>query len=103
MSSLRRVRAGSFSEDEAVLIADVEKAVSDGRIGALIKPVDSLFAAYPPVYIDARQKAKCLNGAEFAVDLNDGLCRVYDSNHEFLMLGQADGGTMRTVKSFFDV
>lgn len=103
MSSLRRVRAGAFSEAEAVMIAEVEKAVSEGRIGALIKPVDSLFASYPPVYIDDRQKAKCLNGAEFAVDLSDGLCRVYDSDHDFLMLGQADGGIMRTVKSFFDV
>jgi tRNA pseudouridine55 synthase len=103
MSSLRRVRAGSFSEDEAVLIADVEKAVSEGRVGTLIKPVDSLFTAYPAVYINARQKAKCLNGAEFTVDLGNGLFRVYDGNHNFLMLGQAEGGIMRTVKSFFDV
>lgn len=103
MSALKRTRAGIFTLDEAVLIADVEAAMTDGRFGALMKPVDSLFMAYPAASIDAHQKAKCLNGADFPVDKKDGCYRVYDGNGSFLMLGQADGGRMRTVKSFFDV
>ncbi len=103
MSSLRRTRAGVFTEADAVPISDVEAAAAAGRIGALARPVDSLFCDCPPVYIDTCQKEKCLNGADFAVDLDDGLYRVYDGDHAFLMLGQACGGRMRTVKSFFDV
>ncbi|NLA86787.1 MAG: tRNA pseudouridine(55) synthase TruB [Clostridiales bacterium] len=103
MSSLRRTRAGVFAEAEAIPISDVEAAAAAGRIGELARPVDSLFCDCPPVYIDERQKARCLNGADFDVDFDDGLYRVYDGNHSFLMLGQAGGGRMRTVKSFFDV
>jgi tRNA pseudouridine55 synthase len=103
MSSLRRTRAGVFTQDEAVPLSEVEMAMADGHIEALMKPIDSLFSAYPEAGIDAYQKARCLNGADFAVQLDDGLYRVYDSAHAFMMLGEAKGGVMHTVRSFFDV
>ncbi|SHI04523.1 tRNA pseudouridine55 synthase [Sporobacter termitidis DSM 10068] len=103
MFSLRRTRAGSFQLQDAVTLADIEALASAGKLQELLKPVDALFDAYPTVVIDARQKAKCLNGAEFSVSAADGLYRVYDENHVFLMLGRAGNGVMRTVKSFFEV
>lgn len=35
--------------------------------------------------------------------LPDGDYRVYSECGEFLMLGRAQGGVMKTVKSFFEV
>jgi tRNA pseudouridine55 synthase len=121
MFSLRRTRVGPFSLSVnggapgkgAIAIDDVEGFSRDGRLQELIRPVDSLFAAYPAVTADETQKAKLLNGADFRVDNvcasgtgaggPDGLCRVYDRNGNFLMLGRLDQGVMHTVKSFFDV
>jgi tRNA pseudouridine55 synthase len=108
MFSLRRTRAGSFGLNDAVTLADVEEAVRTGHIQDMLKPVDSLFFGCPSLVIDSARKVKCLNGADFAVGsggdgVPDGLYRIYDDKGAFLMLGRADGGVMRTVKSFFDV
>jgi tRNA pseudouridine55 synthase len=103
MSYLKRTRAGSFTLDNAVTLAEVEDAVRSGHIDTLIKPTDSLFSLYPSIRLDDRQKAKCLNGNDLPAEAPDGLYRVYDGNDGFLMLGRAEGGMMHTVKSFFDV
>lgn len=103
MSSLRRIRSGSFTLSEAVGIGDLEAAVSAGRIDDFLKPLDSLFSQYPALVIDGEKKKKCLNGAAFAVNAGSGLYRVYDESGSFLMLGQSDGQIMHTVKSFFSV
>lgn len=103
MHSLRRMRAGRFTLADAVTLAEVEAAAHSGRLQDIVKPVDTLFTDYPGITIDDNQKAKCKNGAVFTADIEDGLYRVYDGNSAFLMLGRAEGGVMRTVKSFFDV
>jgi tRNA pseudouridine55 synthase len=35
--------------------------------------------------------------------LQDGMYRVYGADGEFLMVGQAEQGVLKTVKSFFEV
>jgi tRNA pseudouridine55 synthase len=103
MASLRREQAGSFTLKDAVSLEDTDAAMMAGRINDLLRPVDAVFDQYPAITIDARQKAKCLNGAEFAYDTSDGLTRVYDEDTNFLMLGRAVSGTIVTVKSFFTI
>lgn len=116
MFSLRRTRVGPFSltgtaaasDQGAVTIEDVEARFRGGGLQELLRPIEILFAVYPAVTVDEPQKAKLLNGADFKLNpadsgIPDGLCRVYDRQGTFLMLGRFDRGVMHTVKSFFDI
>lgn len=95
MSSLTRTRVGEFRLENAVNLEDV----SEDKLMA----VDSVFANYPDCKINASQEKKCRNGCEFKTNLEDGTYRVYSENGGFLMLGQASGGKLKTIKSFFEV
>ncbi|MGI5935616.1 MAG: tRNA pseudouridine(55) synthase TruB [Oscillospiraceae bacterium] len=103
MSSLRRVAAGGFRCEDAYAIEDVEKAVASGTMQELILPVDRLFMNFPAVTVDYSAEQKCRCGAAFQTQQPDGEYRVYSKEGEFLMLGQARGGRMSTIKSFFEV
>ena len=114
MFSLRRTRVGPFSlpgtaapsDHGAVTLEEIEDRAARGGLQELIQPIDSLFSACPAVVIDEWRKAKLLVGADFSLvssGIPDGLCRVYDNDGAFLMLGRLDHGVMHTVKSFFDV
>ena len=100
MSSLRRTRAGAFTLDDAV---PLDSVINDDDPARFLKPVDSLFSAYPSVIIDGENMRRCLNGNDFPFDADDGKYRVYSSDGRFLMVGQCVSGKMSTVKSFFDV
>ncbi len=104
MSSLRRLRAGAFSESDALSLEDVEKAAAEGAAERLLKPVDSLFYDYPAISLDSVQEKKCRNGADFPVSgLKSGLYRAYGGG-VFLALGQiSPKGVFSTIKSFFEV
>ena len=95
MSSLRRTRAGAYTEADAVQLADASPE--------MLIPVDTVFAKYPVCAVGEPQEKKIRCGADFKTDTTDGLWRVYSEKGEFLMLGKADGGVMTTVKSFFEV
>lgn len=95
MSSLIRTRAGEFRLENAV----TPETASEDKLIA----VDSVFANYPKCTVSSCQEKKCRNGCEFKTELMDGKYRVYSEDGSFLMLGQASGGKMTTIKSFFEV
>lgn len=95
MSSLRRTRAGAYTEADAVQLADASPE--------MLIPIDTVFAKYPACTVGEPQEKKIRCGADFKTDTPDGLWRVYGEKGEFLMLGKSDGGVMTTVKSFFEV
>ena len=95
MSSLRRTRAGAYTEADAVQLADASPE--------MLIPIDTVFAKYPACTVGEPQEKKIRCGADFKTDTTDGMWRVYSEKGEFLMLGKADGGVMTTVKSFFEV
>jgi len=105
LSGLRRTRAGGFTEAEALTIEAVEKAAAEGRAGELLKPVDSLFAEHPAIYLNPAQEKKCRNGSDFEVkDRPAGTYRVYGSGGEFLAVGDVSPrGLFSAIKSFFEV
>jgi len=103
MSYLRRVKAGDFSVENALSIDDVQKAADEGRADDLLLPVDSLFAACPEYMASEREVQRIKCGNEIRSELPDGDYRVYSKTGEFLMLGHAANGIMKTVKSFFEV
>lgn len=104
MSSLRRVAAGEFSVDNAHTLEEVIAAAEKGESESLLLPVDSLFQSLPAFVADEPREKRIRNGNEIKTpSLPDGEYRVYSKSGEFLMLGRAKDGIMRTVKSFFAV
>ena len=100
MSALRRVQAGAYEITQAV---PLEEIVYEAAPERLLLPVDSLFAGLPALTLAPWQEKKCRNGAAFAAEISGGKWRLYAPSGEFLALGEASGGTVRTVKSFFEV
>lgn len=104
MSSLRRTAAGDFSVSQAYTIDEVVAAAAAGEAGKLLLPTDSMFAALPRCTAGAQDERRIKNGNEIKTPaLADGDYRVYSDSGEFLMLGRAENGRMKTIKSFFEV
>ena len=100
MAALRREQAGAYTLAQAV---PLEELLHHPEPASLFMPVDSLFAALPAAVLSVPQEKKCRNGAAFSAGLADGRWRLYGQNGEFLALAAAENGTVRTVKSFFEV
>lgn len=98
MSALRRVQAGEYRQEDAVSLDAILAARTPE---ALLRPIDSLFAAYPAMTLTPAQERCCRNGASFSCDCAEGRYRVYSQAHEFLALSEVADGRLRTVKSFF--
>lgn len=104
MAALRRTRAGLYSLDQAVPLQTLLDRADRGEdVEKLLLPVDSLFASCPRLDLTPAQAQKCRNGAAFSAPCSPGRYRLYDAGGGFLALGQGDGTTMRTIKSFFEV
>ena len=100
MAQLRRVTAGAYSIGEAV---PLQKLVESENPESFLRPVDSMFVAYPQVVLTPKQETRCRNGNAFSVDMAEGTYRAYSQQGEFLMLAQVKDGVMSTIKSFFEV
>ena len=100
MAQLRRVTAGEYTIDEAVPLQTLLEAEDPGKY---LRGVDTMFRNYPAVTLTENQEKRCRNGNAFSVKLPDGTYRAYGRDGAFLMLAKVEGGTMSTVKSFFEV
>lgn len=101
MESLQRTAAGCFCLSQAVPLAEV---VAHPDPASLLLPIDSLFAHLPAVTLQEKQKKLLWNGAQVPVTgLKNGQYRVYDPAGGFAALCRAEGGRLKTIKSFFEV
>lgn len=100
MEALRRTRAGEYTISQAVPLQELLDSENPAQY---LRPVDSMFANHPMVSLTANQERRCRNGNAFSVTLPEGTYRAYSQSGEFLMLAQVTGGTMETIKSFFEV
>lgn len=99
MAALRRTEASGFGIGEAVTLED---AAREGE--ALLRPLDSLFRAYPAFAIpNAALEKKCLCGNPLRVSLADGIYRVYGCDGTFLALSEARDGLLTSKRNFFSV
>lgn len=99
MSSLRRTMAAGYTLEESYTLEDVQQ-----HRETLLRPVDSLFRAYPDYHIShPRVEALCRNGNPFFIkdELPDGTYRIYGQDGTFLCLSRLENGTMTSVKNFF--
>ena len=100
MEALRRTRAGEYTISQAVPLQELLDSENPAQY---LRPVDSMFANHPMVSLTANQERRCRNGNAFSVTLPEGTYRAYSQSGEFLMLARVTGGTMETIKSFFEV
>ena len=103
MSALRRTEAGSFLVKDAVTIGEVQRLREAGEIEKRLLPVDMLFSREKAYTASAEEEKRIRCGTDYHTPISDGLYRVYSESGAFLMLGSAENGTMKTVKSFFEV
>ena len=101
MSGLRRTQAGCYGIGQAVTM---EALLAMEDPASRLLPVDSMFAGLPAIKARENQVKPIFNGAEIRIrDLRDGEYRVYGPDGTFLMVGRAEKGVVKTVKSFFEV
>lgn len=103
MSSLRRVRAGAFSVESAHSIDEVENAANEGQLVDIMLPVDTLFSALPELKVPESTANRLKTGNIIKISAADGDYRVYSDSAEFLLVGKAENGKLKTIKSFFEV
>lgn len=102
VTKLRRESVGDFRVEDAI---DINKASEIGR-DALIKrilPVDILFSEYPEAVLDEEETRRVKNGNEVKKELPGGRYRAYSEEGEFLALCEIAEGSLKTVKSFYEV
>ena len=100
MKALRRVQAGAYTIEEAVPLEELLAAEDPGKY---LRPVDTMFAAYPAVTLTENQEKRCRNGNSFTRPMPGGTYRAYSRSGEFLMLAKVEDNIMSTIKSFFTV
>ena len=100
MESLRRVRAGEYTIEEAVPLAEL---LNTPVPQAFLRGVDTLFSRHPAVTLTENQEKRCRCGGSFSTQLPDGEYRAYAADGEFLALSKVESGVMSTVKSFWEV
>lgn len=103
MSSLRRVRAGAFSIEDAHSIDEVENAANEGQLVDIMLPVDTLFSALPELKVPESTVNRLKTGNIIKISAADGDYRVYSDSAEFLLVGKVENGKLKTIKSFFEV
>jgi len=105
LSSLRRTRAGVFMIGESCSLDEVLSNVLTDSVSSCILPVDVIFSEYPSIIISDSEVLKAKNGANCGTRENiaNGIYRVYASDGEFLLLGEAESNNIKTIKSFFEV
>ena len=104
MAALRRVEAGEYTLEGSVplrQLLDISEAGED--VEHLLRPVDTMFASHPALHLTEKQARLVKNGNAFSASCADGTYRVYAPDGEFLALCSAEKGTVKTIKSFFEV
>ena len=103
MCSLERTRAAGFTLEQAVTLEQIQGAPNPE---ALLMPVDSCFAGLPMLLLTSPQAEKKIrSGAAVTLPIppGDGLYRLYGEDKTFLALSRAEGTSLTTIKSFFEV
>ena len=103
MSGLRRTAAGIFTLADAHTIEEICALAEAGGLEGALLPTESLFRGLPRVNISGQAERRARNGNVFRAPVGiSGRCLVYSESGEFLLLGEAAGGEIKTIKSFFD-
>lgn len=114
MASLRRTAIGPFVAENALDFDSVKALHDEGGLEKVLHSTDSAFENMPAVHLNQKGMARAINGAFISADeiaegdipANDTLCRVYDPEGNFIMLGRGGeldrgGNALFCHKTFF--
>ncbi len=101
MYSLRRIKCGAFNIDDAYTLDQIIETAETGRTESLLLPMDSLFSDLTRYTCSETEESYIRNGRQLKTLLQDGRYTVYSAAGEFLMLAEAENGTLRSRKNFF--
>ena len=100
MAELRRVASGDFRVEQAYTIGELTETDTE-TIGKWILPLESAFLRFETITADDEDLKKLYYGAAVPTNTADGKYRIYSSDGNFLMIGQAQNGLLRKEKGFF--
>lgn len=113
MTSLTRLSAAGFVLQQCVTIEEIQKYADEGRLGEIIKPLSTSFAAfYPPLSLSERCTPLYKNGVklrgeqvgikDIASTDGESFC-VFGSGGEFLGIARFDASKdeLKSVKNFY--
>ncbi len=104
MAALRRVQAGEYGLEGSVpLHRLLEESEAGLDVEHYLRPVDTMFANYGPMTLNAEQARRVRNGNGFPCAAPEGTYRVYGPEGEFLALCKLENKVMSTIKSFFEI
>lgn len=87
MADLERMRVGSFDRETALTLDQIQTAVSEGRQGEILRPIDAVFCDLPSVKFPECLTLAAKNGAPVGEEVLEqctfwegpgGECRAYD-------------------------
>ncbi len=78
MTALCRTKACGYGLDDAVTLKELEKIKNEGRVEELIRPTDSIFSCFQPVYVSEKQAVRFSNGAGLDLDRVKTVCDKTD-------------------------
>lgn len=117
MTSLVRTQALGFNLDECVTLEEVQKAADEQRVEELIRPVEDLFEALPPIILNEKQTKLYKNGVALLPQRVSGVIydsaliiaewqqyRVYSFDNKFIGIGAVKypQREFRSVKMFYN-
>lgn len=102
MSYLRRTRAGVFSVENAHSLEEIQNLSDSNELNSVLIEVHTLFSDKEKLKVSKRDEIKLRNGNIIPTKAADGVYRVFSESGEFLLLGEAADGSLKTVKSFFE-
>lgn len=105
MTALERTKAMGFGLEDCVSIDDLQ-GLKDNEQGfeSALKPLEKIFECYKKVNVSSAQGKRFFNGGALAVErirakiLDEQICAVYDSDNNFLGLGQRIGDELKVLR-----
>jgi tRNA pseudouridine55 synthase len=98
MTALQRTVSNGFTLEDCYTLETLRAVYerSPDKLAELMKPIDTLFTAYPKANLDERQTALFKNGAVLNADLvrlervYDGIYSLFDNNQRIIALGKIE-------------
>ncbi len=108
LTGLRRTMASGIDIGSCITLEQAQQYKDEGTLEEKLHPVDSLFNAYPAVFVSEKQAIRFENGAGLALDRiscgvsgEDGaICKVYTRDKRFLGLGIKADDELKVLKRF---
>lgn len=111
MAALTRTKVAFYDIEDALTLSKIEDFRDAGTLTKYIQSIDSVFDAYPSVFVQQKAEKKLYNGnpipweACTAQTDTPGLYRVYDKKEHFIGIYQKKAGSslLYPDKLFFDM